>query len=117
MGTAAETIEKDITPRMLVSALNGGRIRYTPTDQQFLAVYIALLQVEPLTNEQLIVVRTFLPIKEWVENIFQQPTSLVAQTPTLSGMPICSRGVPCQPATISRKVGTTLFCRVCPSPR
>ena len=43
-----------------------------------------LLLVEPLGQEQHIVVRTYLSTKGWVENTFHQPTSAVAQTPTLT---------------------------------
>lgn len=39
------------------------------TEQLLLAVHIALLQVEPLTKEQSIVIRTSLPVKEWGKNM------------------------------------------------
>lgn len=50
--------------------LKGAETQHSPIEQQLLAVYTALLQVEPLMKEQYIMVRTSLPIKEWVENMF-----------------------------------------------
>ena len=55
-----------------------------PSEQQCLAVCSALLRVDLLTKEQHIMVRTPLPIKGWIENMFQQPISARAQTYTLT---------------------------------
>lgn len=66
-GTVAETREGEGAPRILVPALEGGRNLTGLTEQRLLAVYTALLLVEPLTKEGQLVVRTSLPI--WgVEN-------------------------------------------------
>ena len=62
----------------------GAETQYThPTpkthiQQQLLTVYTVLLRVDSLTKEQHIMVRTSLPIKGWMENMFHQPTSVMA---------------------------------------
>lgn len=48
----------------------GDRNPFYLTEPQLLAVYTELLQVEPLRKEQHIMIRTSLPIKHWVWNIF-----------------------------------------------
>lgn len=47
-------------------------------------MYTAFLQVQTLTKEQCIMIRTSLPIKELGENMSHQPTSATAQMPTLA---------------------------------
>ena len=52
----------------------GQKGQYTRTEQQLLAVYTGLLQVEPLMKEQHMVLRTVLPIKGWVWNVLLDPS-------------------------------------------
>lgn len=64
--------ENESVPRILVSALEGGRKLIHPlrtTEQILLAVYMALFQVELLSKEQSVVRRTSLPVDEWGESM------------------------------------------------
>lgn len=63
LGTVTETTERKSTPRTLAPAAEGGRNRVCPIEQWFLAVYTIIFQVEPLTEEQHVMVRTSLPAK------------------------------------------------------
>lgn len=63
--------------------LEKGRNLTYPHRTKLLTVYTAPLQVGPLRKGQHIVVRTSLPIKGCI-NMFHQPTSTMAQTPTLT---------------------------------
>ena len=47
-------------------------------------MHIVFLQVEPLNKENHVLLRTSLPIKGWILNMFHPPTSAIAQTPTLT---------------------------------
>lgn len=61
LGTVAETTEGG-NSKILVPVLQGGRNWIYPIEQQLPAVY-TVLQAEPLTKEQHILVRIPLPIK------------------------------------------------------
>lgn len=69
MGTVLGITGGQGSPRILVLALEGDRSSIYPIEQQFLAVYTVLLQVEPLRKEEYVRVRIFLPFKGWVENM------------------------------------------------
>ena len=59
-------------------------------------MHTVLLQEKPLTKEDHVMIRTSLPVKGQVENMFHGPTSAMAQTPTLTKwQPICSKGACC----------------------
>ena len=122
LGIVTEITEGESTPRILVPALEVGRYPIYPIEQQLLAVYTELLQIEPLMKEQRIMVRTSFPMKGWwVENTFYPPTSAMAHTPRLTEWPTCSRQAPCPPATVSRIAGATGPCGTyrsfkCPRP-
>lgn len=106
LDTVVEIMEGKKIPLGFFSQLwQGTEIWYTPTEHQFLALYTPFLQVESLTKEQHhIAVRTSLPLKGWVENMFHWPTSAMAQTPTLTTSCVfASRGVPCPPAHYLRE--------------
>lgn len=65
----AGTTEGENTFRILV------KILHTTVEQQFLAVFTALLQMEPLTTEST-VMRISMPIKERIENMSTNPSLL-----------------------------------------
>ena len=62
VGAVAETTGGS-DPSILLPTLEGCRNQTHPTEQQLLAVQPELQQVEPLTKEQRIVVRTSLPVR------------------------------------------------------
>lgn len=55
-----------------------GQIRYTPIEEQLLAVCTALLQVETLTKKKSVTVRTSFPIKGQIDNTLYTLASAAA---------------------------------------
>lgn len=96
--------EGETPPKVFVPPLEGERNLMNPIEQQQLAVYVVLLQVEPLTKEQYIVIRTSLPTKGGLKIPFTDlplpllkfPLGLNGELNGLNGL----RGAPCSPATI-----------------
>lgn len=92
--------EGETPPKVFVPPLEGERNLTNPTEQQQLAVYAVLLQVQPLTKEQYIVIRTSLPTEGGPTDLpvplLKFPLGLNGGLNGLNGL----RGAPCSPATV-----------------